>query len=143
MTKIVIATRGYLAKELKVSTELILGKQKDLSAICAYTSECEDFNETIKNIITKYDQQDVIFGTDIVGGSVNNSLQEVVAGNNRLHLIAGINLPFLIQFLALPNNDVSQNITKSTQVAKRGIVNYDALNNIIKTDELDGFDSFW
>lgn len=40
MTKIVIATHGYLAKGLKMSTEFILGKQKNLFAICAYTSEC-------------------------------------------------------------------------------------------------------
>lgn len=142
MTKIVIATHGYLAKGLKMSTEFILGKQKNLFAICAYTSECQDFRKVVKDLIAKYDQEDIIFGTDIVGGSVNNDLQEFVAGNNRLHLVAGINLPFLIQFLTLNNDNVADNLAKSTQAAKSGIVNYDALNDTIQTDELDGFDSF-
>lgn len=142
MTKIVIATHGYLAKGLKMSTEFILGKQKNLFAICAYTSECQDFHKVVKDLITKYDQEDIIFGTDIVGGSVNNDLQEFVAGNNRLHLVAGINLPFLIQFLTLNNDNVADNLAKSTQAAKSGIVNYDALDDTIQTDELDGFDSF-
>lgn len=93
-------------------------------------------------MIAKYDQEDIIFGTDIVGGSVNNDLQEFVAGNNRLHLVAGINLPFLIQFLTLNNDNVADNLAKSTQAAKSGIVNYDALDDTIQTDELDGFDSF-
>lgn len=143
MTKIVIATHGYLAKGLKMSTEFILGKQKNLFAICAYTSECQDFHKVVKDLIAKYDQEDIIFGTDIVGGSVNNDLQEFVAGNNRLHLVAGINLPFLIQFLTLNNDNVADNLAKSTQAAKSGIVNYDALDDTIQTDELDGFDSFW
>ena len=142
MTKIVIATHGYLAKGLKMSTEFILGKQKNLFAICAYTSECQDFHKVVKDLITKYDQEVIIFGTDIVGGSVNNDLQEFVAGNNRLHLVAGINLPFLIQFLTLNNDNVADNLAKSTQAAKSGIVNYDALDDTIQTDELDGFDSF-
>lgn len=142
MTKIVIATHGYLAKGLKMSTEFILGKQKNLFAICAYTSECQDFHKVVKDLIAKYDQEDIIFGTDIVGGSVNNDLQEFVAGNNRLHLVAGINLPFLIQFLTLNNDNVADNLARSTQAAKSGIVNYDALDDTIQTDELDGFDSF-
>ncbi|MCX8724318.1 PTS sugar transporter subunit IIA [Lactobacillus sp. B4005] len=142
MTKIVIATHGYLAKGLKMSTEFILGKQKNLFAICAYTSECQDFHKVVKDLIAKYDQEDIIFGTDIVGGSVNNDLQEFVAGNNRLHLVAGINLPFLIQFLTLNNDNVADNLAKSTQAAKSGIVNYDTLDDTIQTDELDGFDSF-
>lgn len=142
MTKIVIATHGYLAKGLKMSTEFILGKQKNLFAICAYTSECQDFHKVVKDLIAKYDQEDIIFGTDIVGGSVNNDLQEFVAGNNRLHLVAGINLPFLIQFLTLNNDNVADNLAKSTQAAKSGIVSYDALDDTIQTDELDGFDSF-
>ncbi|WP_270262688.1 PTS sugar transporter subunit IIA [Lactobacillus panisapium] len=142
MTKIVIATHGYLAKGLKMSTEFILGKQKNLFAICAYTSECQDFHKVVKDLIAKYDQEDIIFGTDIVGGSVNNDLQEFVAENNRLHLVAGINLPFLIQFLTLNNDNVADNLAKSTQAAKSGIVNYDALDDTIQTDELDGFDSF-
>lgn len=142
MTKIVIATHGYLAKGLKMSTEFILGKQKNLFAICAYTTECQDFHKVVKDLIAKYDQEDIIFGTDIVGGSVNNDLQEFVAGNNRLHLVAGINLPFLIQFLTLNNDNVADNLAKSTQAAKSGIVNYDALDDTIQTDELDGFDSF-
>ncbi|MCT6889655.1 MAG: hypothetical protein M3Z87_08400, partial [Lactobacillus sp.] len=121
MTKIVIATHGYLAKGLKMSTEFILGKQKNLFAICAYTSECQDFHKVVKDLIAKYDQEDIIFGTDIVGGSVNNDLQEFVAGNNRLHLVAGINLPFLIQFLTLNNDNVADNLAKSTQAAKSGI----------------------
>lgn len=142
MTKIVIATHGYLAKGLKMSTEFILGKQKNLFAICAYTSECRDFHKVVKDLIAKYEQEDIIFGTDIVGGSVNNDLQEFVAGNNRLHLVAGINLPFLIQFLTLNNDNVADNLAKSTQAAQSGIVNYDALDDTIQTDELDGFDSF-
>lgn len=142
MTKIVIATHGYLAKGLKMSTEFILGKQKNLFDICAYTSECQDFHKVVKDLIAKYDQEDIIFGTDIVGGSVNNDLQEFVAGNNRLHLVAGINLPFLIQFLTLNNDNVADNLAKSTQAAKSGIVSYDALDDTIQTDELDGFDSF-
>lgn len=98
MTKFVIATHGYFAKGLKMSTEFIMGKQKDLFAICAYTPECKDFPQAVQTIINN-SKDDIVFGTDIVGGSVNTDLQKIVAASDRLHLVAGINLPFLLQFL--------------------------------------------
>lgn len=142
MMKIVIATRGYLANELKKSTEHILGKQKDLLAIGAFTPQCENFNKAIKDIIAKYDQEDILFCTDIDGGSANNTLQELVVGNNRLHLVTGVNLPFLIRILTINDGNVTDNLNRSTMAAKSGIINYDALDNVIQTDELDGFDEF-
>lgn len=37
---------------------------------------------------------------------------------------------------------MTDNLNRSTKAAKNGIINYDALDNVIQTDELDGFDEF-
>lgn len=141
MTKFVIATHGYFAKGLKMSTEFIMGKRNDLYAICAYTPECKDFPKAVKTIINN-NKGDIVFGTDIAGGSVNTDLQKIVASSDRLHLVAGINLPFLLQFLTSNETNVSEVINKSIEAAKEGIVNFDNLNTETSKDALDDFDSF-
>jgi len=141
MTKFVIATHGYFAKGLKMSTEFIMGKRNDLFAICAYTPECKDFPKAVQTIINN-NKGDIVFGTDIAGGSVNTDLQKIVASSDRLHLVAGINLPFLLQFLTSNETNVSEVINKSIEAAKEGIVNFDNLNTETSKDALDDFDSF-
>lgn len=141
MTKFVIATHGYFAKGLKMSTEFIMGKRNDLYAICAYTPECKDFPKAVKTIINN-NKGDIVFGTDIAGGSVNTDLQKIVASSDRLHLVAGINLPFLLQFLTSNETNVSEVINKSIEAAKEGVVNFDNLNTETSKDALDDFDSF-
>ena len=141
MTKFVIATHGYFAKGLKMSTEFIMGKRNDLYAICAYTPECKDFPKAVQTIINN-NKGDIVFGTDIAGGSVNTDLQKIVASSDRLHLVAGINLPFLLQFLTSNETNVSEVINKSIEAAKEGIVNFDNLNTETSKDALDDFDSF-
>lgn len=141
MTKFVIATHGYFAKGLKMSTEFLMGKRNDLYAICAYTPECKDFPKAVQTIINN-NKGDIVFGTDIAGGSVNTDLQKIVASSDRLHLVAGINLPFLLQFLTSNETNVSEVINKSIEAAKEGIVNFDNLNTETSKDALDDFDSF-
>lgn len=142
MTKFVIATHGYFAKGLKMSTEFIMGEQKNLYAIPAYTPECKDFMGTVKKIININPEEDIVFGTDIAGGSVNNDLQQLVTTNDRLHLVAGINLPFLLQFLTSNNKNISQTISESIKASKDGIINFDELEDQLKTGETEEFDSF-
>ena len=142
MTKLVIATHGYFSKGLKMSVELIMGKQENLYAIPAYTTECLDFPKAVKKIIEENEKEDIVFGTDIAGGSVNNDLQKITASNDKLLLVAGINLPFILQFLTSPNQDVSKLIDDSINASKEGIINFDNVNTETTSNEVDEFDSF-
>ncbi|MCX0292032.1 PTS mannose transporter subunit IIA [Lactobacillus kullabergensis] len=142
MIKFVIATHGYFAKGLKMSTEFIMGKQKNLYAICAYTSECKDFPGTVQEILNNSQKDEIIFGTDIAGGSVNNELQKIVAPDDRLHLITGINLPFILEFLTSNESDLSKRINESITASRKSIINFDEFIDKPSTIEGDGFDSF-
>jgi len=103
MTQVVIATHGLLAKGLRQSAEFILGKQKNLHAICAYTHECPNPDMKIKELITQYKDESIIFLTDIYGGSVNNYLEQIVAKDSKYYLICGVNLPLIIQLFNSPD----------------------------------------
>ena len=59
-----------------------------------------------------------------------------------LHLVAGINLPFILQFLTSPNQDVSKLIDDSINASKEGIINFDNVNTETTSNEVDEFDSF-
>lgn len=142
MTKLVIATHGYFSKGLKMSTEFIMGEQKNLYAIPAYTSECKDFIKAVEDVIENNQDEEIVFGTDIAGGSVNNDLQKIVAKRENLHLVAGINLPFILQFFTSNQGNISQVIKECIQASKEGIINFDLLDDQVQDDELDSFENF-
>lgn len=142
MAEIVIATHGDLADGLKMSLEFILGAQKNLIALCAYTPKCPDLPKAVEKILSDHKDEDVIFITDIFGGSVNNDLQQIVNSNPKLHLVCGANLPLLIQlFNSLFSKDTKTAIQEAISAGKQGIINCDdvVLNNRLKEVDFDSF----
>lgn len=139
MTEVVIATHGYLAKGLKDSIEFILGKQEKLMAVPAYTDDCLDPKSKFKQVIAEFQNEDIVFATDVFGGSVNNDLQQLCHGRNNLHLVTGVNMPMLLQLMMSLNGGSTETaIEESVEAGKKGIVNCDNSTNQSITD----FDSF-
>lgn len=137
MTKIVIITHGYLAKGLRDSLEFILGKQQNLMAIPAYTKLYPEIKSILDEIISEGD--DVLFATDVFGGSVNNEIMARLKNNPQIRLVCGVNLPFLIQlFNSLLSVGLDPAIDEAMKAAKNGIKNC----RDISRSKSEGFDSF-
>lgn len=98
MRKIVIASHGMLAKGIQSTLELFAGKDLNVTYMAAYVDGEEKIETQIANFFTNLsdDDQAIIF-TDIYGGSVNQKFTLAAQGRPNVALIAGFNLPLIVE----------------------------------------------
>lgn len=97
---IVITTHSTLCEGYLKAAKLIL--MNDATGISAVpfkeNTSPDDFEESMKEIINQHHLQPLIILTDLIGGTPNNvSIKQL--NNNRIQIIAGINLPLLLELL--------------------------------------------
>jgi fructoselysine and glucoselysine-specific PTS system IIA component len=96
----ILASHGYFAEGIKTSLDIIYGKKDNVYCICAYTDKDVTLKEQIDDTFRKINKQnETIIITDVFGGSVNNEFLSYLTDES-IHLIAGLNLPLLIELIA-------------------------------------------
>lgn len=99
--KIVLASHSNLAQGMKDTAEFIMGKQENLSAITAYVDEKVDFSAQLTALISEMAEEPIIFISDLLGGSVNRVITETIVGKENQFLIAGMNLPLVLEIVSM------------------------------------------
>lgn len=94
--KMILASHGRMASGTLESIELITGENKNISALDCYVEDNFDLSRSVKDLLIKYERDELIVITDLFGGSVNNEFLQYMETAN-LYLIAGINLSLLIE----------------------------------------------
>lgn len=110
MVGLIVCTHGKFSEELVKASEMILGKQEDIKSITFEPGESADgLVEKYKKAIEQLGQKDgILFIVDLFGGSPYNAASRIVADNENMDIIAGVNLPMLLEiymprtFLSLP-----------------------------------------
>ena len=97
--KIIIASHGHFASGILNSLELIYGTHHSITALDCYMSESFDLTKSVKQLIEEHKGKELIILTDLFGGSVNNEFLQYIDQPN-IYLIAGLNLPLLIEIVA-------------------------------------------
>ncbi|MGF2146353.1 PTS sugar transporter subunit IIA [Vagococcus fluvialis] len=121
MNKIVLASHGKLASGILSSLELICGEIKNISTLDCYLTENFDLNLEVKKIIEDNQENEIIIVTDLFGGSVNNEFINYIDRSN-IFLIAGLNLPFLIELVGSSSNEsTEEKIKKALKNSKESI----------------------
>lgn len=120
--KIILASHGKFASGILSSLELICGKNEAISALDCYINENFDLKKTIDQLMLENEKKELIVITDLFGGSVNNEFLRYIKRPD-FYLIAGLNLPFLIEFSTqFANTDkVSELILQSLDNCKESI----------------------
>lgn len=99
MRAIVLASHGRLADGMKNSVEMVTGPQENLLAVCAYTDACDDPREVFDALVHDKEADDeVVFVTDVLGGSVNNEASQLV-GAPGVYVVTGMNLPLVLNLV--------------------------------------------
>lgn len=142
MRRFLFASHAYLAKGILSSLELIMGRQDDVDIMCAYTEDDFDIKTEIDNRLNLVDKEDeLIVITDVFGGSVNNEFMEKIANSEkRIYLVAGLNLPLVMNLIGRKDEDVSTKvlIEDCIEEAKSMIL---LCNNLLEnTDEIEDED---
>ncbi|MGL9731158.1 PTS sugar transporter subunit IIA [Enterococcus sp. DIV0756] len=94
--KLVLASHGKLASGIRSSLELICGNQLTIETLDCYLTESFDLEKEVKAIMNTYRECELVVVTDLFGGSVNNEFLTQIDRPN-FYLVAGMNLPFLVE----------------------------------------------
>lgn len=95
--KIILASHGNFASGILSSLQIICGENNMIEALDCYVTKDFDLSQAVKKLMVEYNGKEVIVVTDIFGGSVNNEFLNYIERPN-FYLIAGLNLPLLIDF---------------------------------------------
>ena len=98
MIAIIIATHGKVSEEILKSTEMILGKQENVATITYLPGEGSDdlmkkYEDEIKSLQC---EAGVLFMVDLFGGSPFNAASRIVAKEENMDIVTGINIPMLL-----------------------------------------------
>ena len=124
MIGIVLVTHGRLAEEFLLATEHVVGKQKDMRAICIGPED--DMGRRRPDILRAVGEVDsghgVIVLTDMFGGTPSN-LAISIMDQAKVEVIAGVNLPMLIKLCSVRAKGDAKTAAIAAQEAGRKYIN--------------------
>ncbi|MCC3237295.1 PTS fructose transporter subunit IIA, partial [Pediococcus acidilactici] len=118
-----LASHGALAKGMKDTLDMIVGNQVSIQAYSAYDEENVDFASDISQQITREVNEQFIIVTDVMGGSVNNAMTELVLRYKNVFLITGMNLPLVLSLATYSGDLDLKALDELVQEGKRGLIN--------------------
>ena len=143
MRKFLLASHAYLAKGMKSSLELILGKQECVDVVCAYTDGQYDIKVEIEKKLTALQPEDeLIVITDLFGGSVNNEFTSLLTNTDKkIYLISGMNLALVMNLVVNKDEDADmESMIKDCMEESKGMMIY--CNDLLKQEDVVDEDDF-
>lgn len=137
MRYLLFASHGRLAEGMLDSVEIITGKHTSIFTISAYKHENDDLTKQLEHVLMQIPPDDeLIIITDLIGGSVNNECMKLLS-DDRIHLIAGLNLALVIELVTMIQfkQDTTTLIDKALQNAKDSIVYCNRVISTVTADE--------
>lgn len=131
MKKYFIASHGKLASGFKSSLEILLGNAQNVTVFDAYLDE-KNFEPVLVDYLNSQTESDqIILMSDLYGGSVNQ-IMVTHAQKSNIELIAGVNLAFVLEIVAMGENhlthvEIDELIVNSRKALKRVVLD-DALD---------------
>lgn len=124
MIGIVLVTHGRLGEEFINALEHIVGKQEGLACVCIQPDDdMENRRRDILDEINKVQSSDgVILLTDMFGGTPSNLAISVI-NEPDVEVIAGVNLPMLVQLARIRKTHDLVSAVAEVQEAGRKYIN--------------------
>ncbi|QJD73811.1 PTS sugar transporter subunit IIA [Lactobacillus acetotolerans] len=95
--KIVLISHSNMAVGMKDTLNMIVGDDKNVLAFAAYINGSTAEIQKVKNLVEDNQDEQFIILTDLLGGSVNNEMMQLLENNKNIRLITGMNLPLAMQ----------------------------------------------
>lgn len=122
MRKVLVATHASFAKGIIETLEFILGEQKNVEVMCAYLTQDFQIEKEIDKVLLSMSSQDeLIVLVDLYGGSVSNAFSNRI-NDSRVHVIAGVNFPMLLDVVLNQDEDIQSVISRGIEAARNGII---------------------
>lgn len=136
--KIILVSHGKLAKGMKNTVEMIAGNQDNLEAYEAYKNGTSDdsFIGDIKNSLDKVGDERAVIITDVLGGSVNNEMTQLLKDHQNLTVLTGMNLPLVITLITTADSGLTQeSIEEAINEGQKGVL---SINKLMTEDDDKG-----
>ena len=136
--KIILVSHGKLAKGMKNTVEMIAGNQDNLEAYEAYKNGTSDdsFIGDIKNSLDKVGDEKAVIITDVLGGSVNNEMTQLLKDHQNLTVLTGMNLPLVITLVTTADSGLTQeSIEEAINEGQKGVL---SINKLMTEDDDEG-----
>jgi mannose PTS system EIIAB component len=122
---IIIGTHGAAAEQLLKTAEMILGEQSNVAYIDFVPGEnAETLIEKYNGKLTELEtSKGVLFLVDTWGGSPFNAASRIVTDKENYEVIAGVNIPMLVEtFMARDDNPSFNELVKiSVETGREGV----------------------
>lgn len=145
MIGLIITGHGEFAPGMEQAVTMIAGQQSNLTSIAFRESmNLTDFQTELKTVLTDYLDQyaGVIVLTDLKGGTPFNTAAMVADGHPQVKIMAGINLPMLIEasLMAGVLDHADQLAQQLEQTGRENVewVDFEAMDESQADDEMDG-----
>ena len=124
--KFIITGHGNFATGLMSSVKLITGLEKALVAIDFEESMSSDTlrDELVSQVKSINESEAIVIFTDIVGGTPFNQSVLLKNENDNIEVVAGTNLPILIEAVLSQESDVDSLLSKLIDSGKNNIKKY-------------------
>ena len=124
MIGIVLVSHANIAKEMLDVVEHIVGPQNQIISISIYPKDdMEKKRIEILNSVKKVDSGNgVVVLTDMFGGTPSN-LAISVMENEKIEVVAGVNLPMLIKMMSIREKPKLKELIKISQESGRKYIN--------------------
>ncbi len=86
-----------MAVGMKQTLSMIVGDNKEVMAFAAYINNDTSSIEKVKKFVSENSKEQIIILTDLLGGSVNNEMMQLLKNHSNLYVITGMNLPLAMQ----------------------------------------------
>ncbi len=124
MIGVVLVTHGRLAQEFIDALEHVVGPQKNMAAVSIGPDDDIDRRrrEIVESVAAVDGGRGVVLLTDMFGGTPSN-LAISVLDQDRVEVIAGVNLPMLIKLASLRGEESLATVVDEAQRAGRKYIN--------------------
>lgn len=100
MNKFLVASHANFATGAQSTIELFAGENKNISYIAAYNKDGASLESQLDEFFATLTEEDhVLIFTDLFGGSVNQQISVRAAKFTNVFIIAGFNLPVILEAL--------------------------------------------
>lgn len=136
MNQIVLASHGDMAKGMKHTIEMIFGPQDNLHWLSTTRDEQEGIDIRMRSLLATFAKDDDVYVlTDLLGGSVNNTMLALLKEYPAMNVVCGMNVPLALSLATTEEKLDGNQLNEMIKEAKNQIVNCNDM--LLAADEED------